>query len=54
MDAEMWTATGIICAVCILLVWAADRLERWWKLNHPPDDWDGMREDRSDEQDPRP
>ena len=51
MDAEMWTLIGIICAVVVLLVYIGDRLEERWRQKHPPDDWDGMREERFDDDD---
>ena len=49
MDAEFWVIFGIICAVIVLLVYISDRMEARWQRMHPPDDYDGMREDKSDE-----
>ena len=49
MDAELWVIFGIICAVIVLLVYISDRMEARWQGMHPPDDYDGMREDKSDE-----
>jgi hypothetical protein len=36
-------------AACMLIVTGASWAERRWKNLHPPDDWDGMREDKDDE-----
>ena len=51
MDAEMWTLVGIICAAVVILVYIGDRMEARWRRKHPPDGWDGVREERFDDDD---
>ena len=41
---------GILIAVIVGLVIASDLLDRRWYEHHPPDDWDGMREERYDDE----
>jgi hypothetical protein len=49
MDADLWVIFGIICAVVVLLVYIGDRMQARYYRNHPPDDWDGMREDKHED-----
>lgn len=45
----VWVVLGLIGAFCLLLVIGANTIEGRYQRMHPPDDWDGMREDRDDE-----
>ena len=49
MDTEIWVVLGLIAATVVLLWIGATRVERHYRRIHPPDDYDGMREDRDDE-----
>ena len=40
---------ALMVAACALLVYGANWAERRWRSMHPPDDWDGTREDTDDE-----
>ena len=40
----------LMFVVCALIVCGANWAERKWRSLHPPDDWDGMREAKDDEQ----
>ena len=51
MAAGLYICLGIFIAVIIGLVVACDLLERRYHMKHPPDDWDGMREDRDHDDD---
>lgn len=51
MNAELWVIFGIICAVVVLLVYIGDRMEERWRRMHPPDGWDGVREEKFDDDD---
>ena len=45
MDIGVWIVLGLIGTFCVLLALGANAIERRWQSMHPPDDWDGMRED---------
>ena len=49
MDIGVWIVVGLIAMFSVLVVAGADVIERRYNRMHPPDDWDGMREDREDE-----
>ena len=51
MDAGLWVIFGLICSVVVLCVYIGDRLEARYHRMHPPDDYDGMREDKDNEHD---
>lgn len=51
MDAGLWVIFGLICSVVVLFVYIGDRLEARYHRMHPPDDYDGMREDKDNEHD---
>jgi len=42
----LWIVAGLIAAFAVLVVAGADVIERRYNRMHPPDDWDGMREDK--------
>ncbi len=44
-------ALVVMILVTAALVCGSAWLERRWRNRHPPDDWDGMREDRRDDDD---
>ena len=46
---ELWIVGGVIFAVCAVLLMGGNWMEARWNRMHPPDDWDGMREDKDDE-----
>lgn len=46
MDAAVIVVISAMIGTAAMLVWAADRAERRWRRRHPPDDADGMREER--------
>ena len=46
MAGAFYIVLGITIAVIAALVIASDLMERKWREKHPPDDWDGMREDK--------
>ena len=48
MDAESWTLIGIICAAAVLIVYIGDRMEARYHRMHPPDNYDGRREDKDE------
>ena len=50
MDNELWIVTGIICAIVVVLMYVGDRVEARYHRMHPPDDYDGCREDKENEQ----
>lgn len=49
MDTGFWVVLGLIAATIVLLWIGATRAERRYQRLHPPDDYDGMREDKDDE-----
>lgn len=49
MDAVAWVIIGIFALTIVLLYIGAIEAERRYQRFHPPDDWDGMREDKEDE-----
>ena len=49
MDIALCVVLGLIVVFGILLMMGASAIERRWQMMHPPDDWDGMREDKDDE-----
>lgn len=46
MNIGGWIVVGIIAVFSVLVVAGADVIERRYNQMHPPDDWDGMREDK--------
>lgn len=50
MTTAVWVLLGIGVVFVALMVVGCDRLEKRYYQMHPPDDWDGMREDKHDEQ----
>lgn len=46
MDIGVWIVVGIIAVFSVLVVAGADVIERRYNRMHPPDDYDGMREDK--------
>ncbi len=49
MDIGVWIVVGLIAVFSVLVVAGADAIERRYNRLHPPDDWDGMREDKQDD-----
>lgn len=50
MDADTFFAFAVIILICLLVVLGANYLERRWRRMHPPDNWDGMREDKDNDE----
>ena len=50
MDFAVCAVLAAMIIVCALLVYGAKAAERRWIHYHPPDDWDGMREDKQDDE----
>ena len=48
MDADTFITFAVIILFCALAVLIANWVEKRWHRMHPPDDWDGMREDRDE------
>lgn len=46
MDIGVWIVVGLIAVFSVLVVAGADVIERRYNRMHPPDDYDGMREDK--------
>lgn len=40
---------GLIAVGVVLMYAGAIAIERRWQMFHPPDDWDGMREDNHEQ-----
>lgn len=51
MDAAAWVVIGVMFVTVVLLVIGAAEAERRWQRFHPPDDWDGCREDDQRDED---
>ena len=51
MEREMIIIVLIFGAVIGVLLICADQFERRYYRKHPPDDWDGIREERFDDDD---
>jgi len=49
MDDGLWVVFGLICSVVVVLVYIGDRMEARYHRLHPPNGYDGMREDEDDE-----
>jgi len=49
MNIGVWIVVGIIAVFSVLVVAGADVIERRYNQMHPPDDYDGMREDKQDD-----
>lgn len=49
MGIGVWIVAGLIAMFAVLVVAGADVIERRYNQMHPPDDWDGMREDKQDD-----
>ncbi len=49
MDGGFWAVVALIVGCCALIIFGANYLEARYRRMHPPDDWDGMREDKTDE-----
>lgn len=49
MGIGVWIVAGLIAAFAVLVVAGADVIERRYNRMHPPDDYDGMREDKQDD-----
>ena len=48
MDADTIIGFGVVILCCLLVVLVSHWIERRWRRMHPPDDWDGCREDKDE------
>ncbi len=45
MDVEVMIVIGLMILFAVMIDVAARIIERRWRVNHPPNGWDGCRED---------
>lgn len=49
MDTETIIMLGIVCVIVVVVFYLSDKLTSRYYRNHPPDGYDGVREDKDDE-----
>ena len=51
MDAELWILIFLMAFCAVLIAAGASAAEKRWNRLHPPNGYDGMREDEDDDDD---
>lgn len=50
MDFVSCLVIGFMVAACCLLIYGTRAVETRWNRTHPPEDWDGTREEKFDKE----
>lgn len=50
MDFISCLVIGFMITACALMIYGARAIENRWTRLHPPDDWDGIREEKFEDE----